>query len=93
MFLVSDKSIPVVVLPERSSPADFTVRFSCREAFPRTDDRAERLARKNREENMHVVWHDRPCMQAVTLAVEGEEGIFDYLSDLVGPQPTCAPSA
>jgi hypothetical protein len=92
MIVIPDKSIPVIVLPKCSGPADFTVRFSRREALPRTDDRAERLARKNREENVHVVRHDRPRVQAVTHAVEGEESIFDNSSDLIGPQPAGAPS-
>jgi len=40
-----------------------------------------------------VIRHDGPRVQAITIAIEGEERVFNNLGDVIEPQPTGAPSA
>src|SRR5262245_1225181 len=93
MRLVAREAVPVVPLPERTRSAEEDVGFPSYEAFPRTDEPAERPACQRCQKDMHMIGHDRPSVQSIAHTVEQQQGFLHEERDGVHFQLTVTHAA
>ena len=78
---VADQVVVGFFLPETPIPFQQGIDFLCRERFPAMLDVLERIALTRPDDDVHMVWHQAPGKDVVSLAVEVLEGIADDLRD------------
>lgn len=88
MAFVSNKSIEIVLVPEGTATAEYFVSLLRRKRLPCLYDCAEALLIARLDHRMDVIWHHAPGKQAITFAVEVEEGLLNHCCDLGVAQPT-----
>jgi len=69
MIPVADQPVEVIFLPERTLIACQGVDAGGRESLPTGDDPAELTTLAYADEDMHVIWHDGPCVEQVVAVV------------------------
>src|SRR6266516_1150575 len=77
-------------LPELTRTAQHFVGFLRGERFPTVQHAAQRFRRARPDDDMHVIGHDNPRSQFVTLAVKKLQRISHELSDFRLPKETVA---
>ncbi|OCC00742.1 hypothetical protein BA190_32390 [Labrys sp. WJW] len=83
MFLVPDPPVEIFGEPKRSLSSQGSIDLECRERLPGVYDCGQRMSVDRCGQDMHVVWHDTPGMEAVSHSVEMEQGAL-YGSTCIG---------
>jgi len=88
-FIVANPMVKRFPLPESFAGfPDDLVCFASGITFPTLHDRTHSLIRRRPEDDVHMVRHDDPSIQSVTVAIEKTERPSDQIRNLGPFQPT-----
>src|SRR5438445_1283473 len=92
MFLIADERVEILPFPESSAAVERQIRRARAAAFPKIEQLRERRCPYVHHQ-MQVIWHDRPGLEPVGLAVAFAQLLLDERRKVGPAKPALAVSA